>query len=109
MARLDRITSDPSICHGQTTVRALRYPVANLLEPLASGMTKEILEDHPDLERDDLLAALEFGALCVEQAPDGVPRRCGRFLLDAQLPARLARQIPAAGHAVVHTSELPEG
>lgn len=32
-----------------------------------------------------------------------------RFLLDAQLPVRLARQISAAGHDVVHTSELPDG
>ncbi len=63
MSRLERISSDPSICHGQPTVRGLRYPVANLLELLASGMTiEEVLEDHPDLERDDLLAALEFGA-----------------------------------------------
>jgi uncharacterized protein (DUF433 family) len=64
MTRLDRITSDPAICHGQPTIRRLRYPVENLLELLASGMTiEEIIEDHPDLERDDLLAALEFGAL----------------------------------------------
>jgi uncharacterized protein (DUF433 family) len=64
MSRLDRITSDPAICHGQPTVRGLRYPVENLLELLASGMTiDEIIEDHPDLERDDLLAALEFGAI----------------------------------------------
>lgn len=64
MSRLDRITSDPTICHGQPTVRGLRYPVADLLDLLASGMTiEEILGDHPDLERDDLLAALEFGAL----------------------------------------------
>jgi uncharacterized protein (DUF433 family) len=64
MSRLDRITSDPSICHGQPTIRGLRYPVENLLELLASGMTiEEIAEDHPDLERDDLLAALEFAAL----------------------------------------------
>ena len=64
MSRLDRITSDPSVCHGQPTVRGLRYPVENLLELLASGMTiEEILADHTDLERDDLLAALEFGAL----------------------------------------------
>lgn len=42
----------------------MRYPVADLLDLLASGMTiEEILGDHPDLERDDLLAALEFGAL----------------------------------------------
>lgn len=36
----------------------------NLLELLASGMTiEEIIEDHPDLDRDDILAALQFGAL----------------------------------------------
>ena len=64
MTRIERITSDPAICHGQPTIRGLRYPVENLLELLAAGMTiEEILEDHPDLERDDLLAALEFGAL----------------------------------------------
>lgn len=46
----------------------MRYPVENLLELLASGMTiDEIVEDHPDLERDDLLAALEFGALALGQ------------------------------------------
>lgn len=62
MSRLDRITSDPDICHGQPTIRGLRYPVENLLELLAAGMSiAEIIEDHPDLERDDLLAALEFG------------------------------------------------
>ena len=69
-SRLDRITSDPTICHEQPTVRGLRYPVENLLELLAAGMTiDEIIEDHPDLERDDLLAALEFGALTSGQRP----------------------------------------
>lgn len=64
MSRLDRITSDPLVCHGQPTIRGLRYPVATLLDLLASGMTiEEIIDDHRDLERDDLLAALEFGAL----------------------------------------------
>jgi uncharacterized protein (DUF433 family) len=61
---LDRITIDPGICHGKPTVRGMRYPVETLLELLASGMTTdEILDDYPDLERDDILAALEFGAL----------------------------------------------
>lgn len=64
MSRLDRITSDPSICHGKPTIRGLRYPVETLLDLLASGMTiEEVLGDYPDLEREDLLAALEFGAL----------------------------------------------
>ncbi len=64
MSRLDRITSDMAICHGQPTVRGLRYPVQMLLELLASGMSiDDVLDDYEDLERDDLLAALEFGAL----------------------------------------------
>jgi uncharacterized protein (DUF433 family) len=63
MSRLSRITSDPSICHGKPVVRGLRYPVEMLLELLAAGMDfDEILEDYPDLERDDLLAALEYAA-----------------------------------------------
>jgi uncharacterized protein (DUF433 family) len=66
MSRLDRITSHPEICHGQPVVRGLRYPVQTLLELLSSGMTfDEILADYEDLERDDLLAALEYGALTV--------------------------------------------
>lgn len=68
MSHLDRITSNPEICHGQPTIRGLRYPVANLLDLLAAGMTiDEVIADHPDLERDDLLAALEFGALASGQ------------------------------------------
>lgn len=64
MSRLDRITAIPDICHGQPTIRGLRYPVEGLLELLASGMTiEQIIADHPDLEREDLLAALEFAAL----------------------------------------------
>lgn len=66
MTRLDRITSNPDICHGQPVVRGLRYPVKFLLELLSSGMTyDEILSDYEDLERDDLLAVLEYAALSV--------------------------------------------
>lgn len=32
-----------------------------------------------------------------------------KFLVDAQLPARLSRLLAGAGHDAVHTSELPEG
>jgi uncharacterized protein (DUF433 family) len=64
MSRLARITSDPQVCHGQPVVRGLRYPVRMLLELMAAGVTSdEILDDYPDLEREDLLAALEYGAL----------------------------------------------
>jgi uncharacterized protein (DUF433 family) len=45
-------------------IRGLRYPVTDLLDLLASGMTiEDVLADHPDLEWEDLLATLEFEAL----------------------------------------------
>ena len=63
MSRLERIVSDPSICHGQPVIRGLRYPVKMFLELLTSGMSNaEVLTDYPDLEHDDLLAAIEYGA-----------------------------------------------
>jgi len=60
-ALLQRITVLPDICHGQPTVRGLRYPVEFLLELLASPMSREeILADYPDLEADDLNACLLY-------------------------------------------------
>lgn len=58
-----RITLDPAICHGKPCIRDLRYPVENILEWLAAGMTiEDILTDYKDLEREDILAALSFAA-----------------------------------------------
>jgi uncharacterized protein (DUF433 family) len=52
MSRLERITVDPAVCHGQPVVRGMRYPVQSLLELLSSGMTiEDVLADYPDLER----------------------------------------------------------
>lgn len=61
--QLHRITTDPNICHGKPVIRGLRYPVENMLELMASEMTfEEILADYPDLEKEDLLACLEYAA-----------------------------------------------
>jgi uncharacterized protein (DUF433 family) len=60
---LSRITIDPEICHGKPIIRGLRYPVENMLELMASGMTiEELLADYPDLEHKDFLACLEYAA-----------------------------------------------
>ena len=57
----ERITMDPQICHGKPTVRGLRYTVESILELLSSGMAvDEILADYEDLEREDILAVLDF-------------------------------------------------
>lgn len=60
---LARITADPNICHGKPCIRGLRYPVEFLLDLMSGDMTPEqILADYPDLERDDLRAAIAYGA-----------------------------------------------
>jgi uncharacterized protein (DUF433 family) len=63
---ISRITIDKDICHGKPTVRGLRYPVENILELLASGMSIEaLLIDYPDLEREDFLACIEYASKLV--------------------------------------------
>jgi len=57
------ITLDPNLCHGKPCIRGLRYPVENVLEWLAAGMTfEEILSDYEDLTHGDILAALSYAA-----------------------------------------------
>ena len=57
----DRIAIDPQICHGKPTVRGLRYTVETILELLSSGMAiEQILADYEDLEREDVLAVLDY-------------------------------------------------
>jgi uncharacterized protein (DUF433 family) len=57
----ERITIDPEICHGKPCIRGMRYPVESMLEYLAGGDSiEEVLREFPDLEREDLLACLEF-------------------------------------------------
>jgi len=63
----NRITIIPEICHGKSTIRGLRYPVENILELMASGMTiEELLTDYPDLEREDFLACLDYASKLVQ-------------------------------------------
>ena len=57
----ERITIDPAICHGKPTIRGLRYTVEMILELLSSGMEiNEILADYQDLQKEDILAALDY-------------------------------------------------
>ena len=59
----DRITLEPEKRGGKPCIRGLRITVYDILEYLASGMTEaEILADFPDLERDDIRAALAVAA-----------------------------------------------
>lgn len=59
-----RITIDPSICHGKPCIRNMRWPVEVILDMLSSEMNiEEILNDHTELEREDILASLRYAKL----------------------------------------------
>lgn len=60
---IPRITVHPDICEGQPTVRGLRYPVWQVLEWLAAGLSAcDIQAQHPALEPEDIRACLAFAA-----------------------------------------------
>jgi len=64
MNLLSRITIDPQICHGKPCVRNMRWPVEVILDMLSAEMTfDEILKDHPELEKENILASLQFAKL----------------------------------------------
>lgn len=63
----DRITFDPQQMNGQACLRGLRIPVATIVRCVAGGMsTREILTDYPDLEPEDVTAALRYAASLAE-------------------------------------------
>ncbi len=59
----ERITVNPDQCGGRPCIRGMRIRVTDVLELFANGMTAEqILDELPDLEAEDLQAALHFAA-----------------------------------------------
>ncbi len=60
---LQRISIDPNVCFGKPCIRGTRIWVSLLLDFLANGMTfEEILGEFPQLEVDDIKAAIAYGA-----------------------------------------------
>ena len=59
----ERITVNPQQCGGRTCVRGMRMRVSDVLELLADGMTPDqIINEHPDLEIEDIQACLRFAS-----------------------------------------------
>jgi uncharacterized protein (DUF433 family) len=60
---LDRITIDPDQCGGRACIRGMRIRVIDVLDLFAAGLNAEqILEEMPDLNTEDLQAALQYAA-----------------------------------------------
>ncbi len=59
----DRITFDPQIMGGRACIRGMRITVSVIVGQIAHGASfEEIMEEYPDLERDDIQHAIEYAA-----------------------------------------------
>ena len=61
------IQADPSIMMGKPRIAGTRITVEFILEKLSAGETvDQIIEAHPNLTKDSVLAALSFAALALK-------------------------------------------
>lgn len=59
----ERITIDPRVCHGKPCIKGTRIWVSLILDFLANGDSiEEILNEYPQLTREDVLACIAYGA-----------------------------------------------
>ena len=67
MNLLDRITVNPRQCGGRPCIRGMRIRVKDVIDLFIAGLSEDqILEEMPDLEREDLHAALAYAAARVD-------------------------------------------
>lgn len=64
----ERITVDPGVMVGKPTIRGMRITVEQILKALAGGLSvKDLLEDYPELEEEDVRVALLYASELVEE------------------------------------------
>jgi uncharacterized protein (DUF433 family) len=65
----DRITFSPQIMGGRACIRGMRIPISVIVGQVAYGATvEEILDEYPDLEREDIQQALAYTAWLAHEA-----------------------------------------
>lgn len=71
---LDRNSIDPNVCFGKPCIRGTRIWVSLVLDALADGAPhEELLSDYPQLEPDDIRAAIAYGAEAARERFISVP------------------------------------
>ncbi len=64
----NRISIDPKICHGQACIKGTRIPVYQIVSMLANDDNiDDLLKAYPTIEREDILACLEYAASLAEE------------------------------------------
>lgn len=67
MTPIERITVNADVLVGKQTIRGLRISVDQIIKALAAGLTQEeILLDYPELEKEDIKAALLYASKVLE-------------------------------------------
>lgn len=67
MSLIERITVNPRQCGGRPCIRGMRIRVTDVLDLLASGLTRDqVVEELPDLEPEDVEACLRFASRRVD-------------------------------------------
>ena len=63
MSWQERISVNPSICHGKACIRGTRIMVSVILDNLAAGVSEEeLLKSYPSLKHEDIMAAIAYAA-----------------------------------------------
>ena len=76
---LKRITIDPGKCFGKPCIRGHRIWVSLILDMLADGLTMEdVIENYPDLEREDILACIAYGSEMARERFVEIPLEAAR-------------------------------
>lgn len=68
MKAYERISINPTVCHGQACIKGTRIPVHLILRMLANGdRVENILDEYPSLTLADIHACFEYGASLAEE------------------------------------------
>jgi uncharacterized protein (DUF433 family) len=64
-----RIELDPRVCNGRPVIKGTRIPVSVILEQIAEGGSwDQLLRDYPELQREDIQAALVYARESIDNA-----------------------------------------
>lgn len=70
----ERVTVDPSVCHGQACIKGTRIMVSVVLDNLAAGLdAAEILRSYPSLSHEDIQASVSYAAELARERTISLP------------------------------------
>ena len=76
MSYKDRIAIDSRIMHGKPVIKGTRIPVYIVLNLMANGLdSDQVVDEYPDLNKDDVFACLEYASKLTEAFPIENPSR----------------------------------